>query len=71
MGYRTHLHICQHCGTVQATASETSPKKCVVCDGITFSGHYSNELLSERREYVKEPKERGGRVERISVERVR
>ncbi|MFC7045993.1 hypothetical protein ACFQH6_11715 [Halobacteriaceae archaeon GCM10025711] len=37
MGNRNHLHVCQHCGLVQATASAIPPRACVVCDGLSFS----------------------------------
>lgn len=48
MGYRNHLHVCQHCGVVHATASSTSPEACVVCEAFTFSPYELNELLRER-----------------------
>lgn len=45
MGYRNHLHICQHCGVVHATASSTGPETCGVCDAFTFSPYELNSLL--------------------------
>ncbi|WP_416841085.1 hypothetical protein [Haloferax sp. DFSO52] len=71
MGYRTHLHICQHCGIVQATASETSPKRCIVCAGVNFSEHYTNELLRTRRGDAKWWRDSEDRFERIPVESAR
>lgn len=50
MGYRTHLHVCQHCGIVQATASATAPRKCVVCEAFTFSEYEYQAPTRERRE---------------------
>lgn len=50
MGYRNHLHVCQHCGLVHATASSTGPKQCVGCDAFTFSEYELNELLHEERD---------------------
>lgn len=37
MGYRNHLHVCQHCGVVQATASQVGPNRCIVCGERNFS----------------------------------
>jgi molybdopterin converting factor small subunit len=37
MGYRNHLHVCQHCGVVHATASTIGPNRCVVCGERNFS----------------------------------
>jgi hypothetical protein len=50
MGYRNHLHVCQHCGVVHATSSSTGPEECVVCEAITFSEYELNDLLREGRE---------------------
>jgi hypothetical protein len=49
MGNRNHLHVCQHCGVVHATASPTGPKTCVVCDAFTFSEYELNGFLEEQR----------------------
>ncbi len=49
MGNRNHLHVCQHCGVVHATASSTGPETCVTCDAITFSEYELNDLLEARR----------------------
>ncbi|AUV80402.1 hypothetical protein C2R22_00980 [Salinigranum rubrum] len=49
MGNRNHLHVCQHCGVVHATASSTGPRTCVVCDAFTFSEYELNGLLEARR----------------------
>lgn len=48
MGNRNHLHVCQHCGVVHATASATAPERCVACEAFTFSGYEMNALLEER-----------------------
>jgi predicted nucleic acid-binding Zn-ribbon protein len=51
MGNRNVLHVCQHCGTVQATASSTAPEACVVCEAFTFSQYEpatSREEASDR-----------------------
>lgn len=45
MGYRNHLFVCQHCGVVKATASETPPEACVVCEARTFSPYALNDLV--------------------------
>ncbi len=50
MGYRNHLHVCQHCGIVHATASATSPTECVVCEGLTFSEYESESRFSNRHD---------------------
>lgn len=50
MGYRNHLHVCQACGIVHASASPTAPTECVVCDAFTFSEYELNGLLEERHE---------------------
>ncbi|MFC7044751.1 ubiquitin-like small modifier protein 1 [Halobacteriaceae archaeon GCM10025711] len=42
MGFRNHLHVCQHCGVVHATSSSTGPRVCAVCKGFDFS-EYSPE----------------------------
>lgn len=48
MGFRNHLHVCQHCGVVHATSSSTGPEVCVVCEAFTFSPSELNEFLRER-----------------------
>ncbi|AKU06752.1 MULTISPECIES: hypothetical protein [Haloferax] len=48
MGDRNHLHVCQHCGVVHATASPTAPEACVVCEALTFSPSELNALLRTR-----------------------
>jgi predicted nucleic acid-binding Zn-ribbon protein len=48
MGNRNHLHVCQHCGVVHATASSTGPRACVVCDAFTFSEYALNDRLEDR-----------------------
>lgn len=50
MGYRNHLHVCQHCGVVHATSSSTGPEACVVCEAFTFSEYEPNDRLRERRD---------------------
>ncbi|WP_058825784.1 hypothetical protein [Haloferax sp. Q22] len=47
MGDRNHLHVCQHCGVVHATASPTAPEACIVCEALTFSPSELNALLRE------------------------
>lgn len=49
MSNRNHLHVCQHCGIVHATASTTSPERCFVCRALTFSEYELNNVLRERR----------------------
>ncbi len=72
MGDRNYLHVCRHCGIVQATASETGPRACIVCGGITFSKHYSNASIREARVVTIEGQKTNERAgERVTVERVR
>lgn len=67
MGYRNHLHVCQHCGVVHATSSSTGPEACVVCEAFTFSPSELNELLRERDGVESGPIETDGeRVKRTS-----
>lgn len=66
MGYRNHLHVCQHCGIVHATSSSTGPKKCVVCDAFTFSEYEPNELLHGRND----PERRSSGVDDERAKRV-
>ncbi|WP_439027685.1 ubiquitin-like small modifier protein 1 [Haloarchaeobius sp. DT45] len=40
MGFRNHLHVCQHCGVVHATSSSTGPRRCAVCDDRDFSEYH-------------------------------
>ncbi|WP_435319653.1 ubiquitin-like small modifier protein 1 [Haloarchaeobius sp. TZWSO28] len=40
MGFRNHLHVCQHCGVVHATSSSTGPRRCAVCDDYDFSAYH-------------------------------
>ncbi|POG53691.1 hypothetical protein [Haloferax marisrubri] len=47
MGDRNHLHVCQHCGVVHATASPTAPEACIVCEALTFSPSELNAFLRE------------------------
>jgi molybdopterin converting factor small subunit len=37
MGCRNHLHVCQHCGVVHATASTIGPNRCMGCNEQHFS----------------------------------
>lgn len=72
MGDRNHLHICRHCGIVQATASETGPEMCIVCGGITFSQHHSNTTLGETQVEETDGEMTSERAfERTTVESVR
>lgn len=57
MGNRNHLHVCQHCGIVHATASATSPERCFVCRAVTFSEYELNDVLRERRAAAAEPRQ--------------
>jgi len=50
MGNRNHLHVCQRCGIVQATSSSTAPRRCFVCDGLTFSEYEPDGDPAERVE---------------------
>ena len=64
MGYRNHLHVCQHCGVVHATASPTPPAACVVCDAFTFSASDLNDLLGATS--GADPRPRGADADRAS-----
>lgn len=71
MGNRNHLHVCQHCGIVHATASSTGPERCVVCDAFTFSEYELNGLLDDANEHEVTTSAEGddGRARAVSIAR--